>query len=261
MRTAAPAFTLTAILTAASCAGERPVTPAIPPAPAVAAAPIQTGAIAGTITDNAGRLLPGATVVVVSGTTSNTVVTNQNGHYQTTPLAAGPYQIEARVSGFEAVRSEAVLVEAGQTVTWNASLRLRPPAPGPARDEVSVLRSRCEAITGPNPLDCGQHLLVGAFLRTAPIGEDALGRSLECGVDAAARRQPFSTFRQLQGIDSWVANGLIGTADGTIQRFSWDSAPCGLPGQCTGRLETTPCRNPSIANIPNQGGLIFICLP
>ena len=237
------------------------MTPASPPAPAPAAAPIQTGVIAGTITDNAGRLLPGVTVVVVSEATSNTVVTNQNGHYQTRQLAAGAYQIEARVSGFETVRAEAVLVEAGQTVSWNASLRLRPPEPQPRRDEVGVLRSRLEAITGPNPLDCGQHLLVGAFLRTAPIGDDALRRSLECGVDAAARGQPFWAFRQLQGIDSWVANGLIGTADGTIQHFSWDSAPCGNPGGCEGRLQTIPCRNPSIADRGNQGGLVFICLP
>lgn len=107
-------------------------------------------------------------------------------------------------------------------------------------------------MTGPEPLDCGQHRLVYAGDSPVLISEEALQRSLSCGTEAAKARQPFWTFKQGQGIDSWIAHGLLGTDQGAVYRFSFDSAPCGGPG-CPSRFLVEPCETPVVTGNPPWG--------
>ncbi len=110
------------------------------------------------------------------------------------------------------------------------------------------LRSYVERFTGPEPIDCGRHILVAPF---APGGQQELRGSTACVSNAAKDSKPAWTIKQEQGIDSAVFQGLLGTGEGAIFRFSYDSAPCGGPG-CAGRFSIERCESPAI--VTNPGG-------
>jgi hypothetical protein len=102
-----------------------------------------------------------------------------------------------------------------------------------ARTSPIELRTYIAQFTGADATDCGQYFLVRPL--TAP-GIEEMRRFLSCGLDAAKRRKPFWTLKQEQGFDSLVFQGLLGTAEGTIFRFSYDThhsearvAPDGSP--------------------------------
>ena len=120
------------------------------------------------------------------------------------------------------------------------------------RDPVEELQSHVERITGLRPADCGRHLLKQANGGGPGIAadEDALRQSVKCGVTAAAGRKAFWTFKQDQGIDSWIAQGLLGTSEGIVYRFFFDSAPCGGPG-CAGVFNHERCDKPVAATGSN----------
>ena len=115
------------------------------------------------------------------------------------------------------------------------------------------LQSYVTKFTGPQPADCGQHLLVKPF---APVNVDELQRSLTCVFEAARNRKAFWTVKQDQGIDSLVFQGLVGTTDGVVHRFFYDSAPCGGPG-CAGRFTTERCEKPTV--VSERGFARFEC--
>ena len=61
------------------------------------------GSIAGTVTDPSGALLPGVSVTVTSveRKTSDTLVTNETGHYVKERLLPGTYEVKIELSGFK----------------------------------------------------------------------------------------------------------------------------------------------------------------
>ena len=68
-----------------------------------AVAQITTGTVAGSVVDNSGGAIPGATVVLISrsqGTKSAPVVTNSNGEYVIPGVAADTYTVEVTMDGF-----------------------------------------------------------------------------------------------------------------------------------------------------------------
>lgn len=67
-----------------------------------------TGSICGTVTDERGYPLIGATVMVVG--TSYGAMTNQNGSYQIINLAVGVYSVQAIMVGMRALTAEGVAV-------------------------------------------------------------------------------------------------------------------------------------------------------
>jgi len=79
------------------------------------------GRIAGTVTDAGTRqALPGANVVIV-GTTSGAAV-GMDGEYSILNVPPGRYEVRASMLGYEAVRVEDVVVNAGRTTTVDFSL-------------------------------------------------------------------------------------------------------------------------------------------
>ena len=113
-------------------------------------------------------------------------------------------------------------------------------------DPVEDLRQHVLRYTGPEPIECGRLLLVQQERRWVAADEAALQKSVTCGATAASSKRAFWTFKQDQGIDSWVASGILGTADGVIYRFTYDSAPCGGPG-CPSRISFERCDKPTAA--------------
>ncbi|PYR91413.1 MAG: hypothetical protein DMF84_17400 [Acidobacteria bacterium] len=89
------------------------------PIPAVArlAAPLQsvTGSISGTVADEQGQVIPGATVTVINELTNDprAVVTSANGTFQVTNLAPGTYTVRVEMQNFRtAERTHNVLTAA-----------------------------------------------------------------------------------------------------------------------------------------------------
>ncbi len=86
-----------------------------------------TGNIRGTVTDETGAVLPGATITIFSDQImggSRTDVTNERGVYRFPSLSVGDYVVEIALGGFETYRVEGVAVSIGDTASVNASLRL-----------------------------------------------------------------------------------------------------------------------------------------
>lgn len=97
-------------------------------APAVARAQSNTtGTIAGEVKDTSGALLPGVTVEAASPALIErvrTAVTNDEGKYRIIDLRPGTYTVTFTLSGFAAVKREAIELNAGRTVNVVAELRV-----------------------------------------------------------------------------------------------------------------------------------------
>jgi hypothetical protein len=84
-----------------------------------------SGTINGTVTDSAGAAVPGVTVTAKNVKTGveTTRQTTESGLYIITPLPPGTYSVVAKVSGFQSVIQEKVIVDALSAVTVNISLK------------------------------------------------------------------------------------------------------------------------------------------
>jgi hypothetical protein len=92
-----------------------------------AVAQIITGNIRGTVTDETGAVLPGATVTIASPALiggPKTAVTNSTGVYRFPAVAIGDYAVEITMDGFQKYRVEDVRVPLNKTATVNATLTL-----------------------------------------------------------------------------------------------------------------------------------------
>ena len=83
-----------------------------------------SSALAGTVTDNSGALIPRATVTAtdVNTKTARTGETDASGHYLLSQINPATYQIKVTASGFGIASSEATPVGVGRTVTVNFTL-------------------------------------------------------------------------------------------------------------------------------------------
>ena len=94
----------------------------------VMAAPVaaQDGTLRGTITDNTGAALPGATVSATSPSLIGTseAVTDGNGQYRLGPLPPGTYVLTAQLQGFAIARRENIDVRAGANFQVDFALEL-----------------------------------------------------------------------------------------------------------------------------------------
>lgn len=102
-------------------------------APASAAA---QSAVTGTVTDDAGRVLPDVTVEATSGgfvEGRRTVVTDGAGRYALTDLRPGEYALAFTLPGFATVRRDGLVLGAAATLSIDARLSVAPPAVDPRR--------------------------------------------------------------------------------------------------------------------------------
>lgn len=96
----------------------------------VAAAPLAAqsthGAVVGTVTDETGAVVPGATVTVTDiGTNiSRTVVTNASGYYEALALVPGTYRVRGELAGFTPVTRDGLIVESRATVRIDMQIRV-----------------------------------------------------------------------------------------------------------------------------------------
>jgi hypothetical protein len=91
---------------------------------APASAQIQAGSIAGTVTDQQGALLAGATVTLTSADRTLTFTTGSDGRYRFLNQPPGTYTITAVLPGFTTLVRENVVVAVGQSVELPIELRI-----------------------------------------------------------------------------------------------------------------------------------------
>ena len=88
-------------------------------------AQVEQGAVTGTVFDQAGGVVPGATVTVTrTGTGApRATVTNGAGQYTVPYLPVGTYEVTATLIGFSGARVTGVSVRVGLTATVDLSLK------------------------------------------------------------------------------------------------------------------------------------------
>jgi hypothetical protein len=89
-------------------------------------AQVDTGTIAGAVTDESGGVLPGVTVTVSNPATGQvrTAVTNDIGKYQVAALQPSRYTVKIELSGFGSVIREGVTVNVGATAEVDVILKV-----------------------------------------------------------------------------------------------------------------------------------------
>jgi hypothetical protein len=121
------------------------------------------------------------------------------------------------------------------------------------------LEARVLTLAGPGAVDCGRYLQHAPDSGVAAPVPRELEASLTCGRQATAEERPFWTFVQRRGVDSFVAHGVLGTPDGAIQMFAYDSAPCGGPG-CEPSFTLSDCERAHVQTDPDDDP-DFACEP
>lgn len=109
-----------------------------------------TGDIQGTVVDQSGAVLPGASITVTNTATGveREAVSDTDGRFSTPGLQIGPYEVTAVLSGFATRRQESLQLQVGQTINLRFELGLaaladtitvsgRPPTLETTRSQVS----------------------------------------------------------------------------------------------------------------------------
>src|SRR5258705_10605885 len=84
-----------------------------------------TGSLTGTVTDQSGAVLPGATVLLLSPDTgqTRTTITNNSGSYRFALLAPGTYTVKFSAAGFK-TREASVVVNVTETPVLDGQLEI-----------------------------------------------------------------------------------------------------------------------------------------
>ena len=93
--------------------------------PPAADAQITRGAISGTVKDQTGAIIPGATVTVTNVDTnaSRTSVTDAQGFYRAAAIEPGRYQVVTELAGFGTVENKDIVVVAASEVAIDVVLK------------------------------------------------------------------------------------------------------------------------------------------
>ena len=162
-------------------------------------AQVDTGAILGTISDQSGAVISGATVTLKNEGTNATLTTTseQDGTYKFTPLKIGAYTVSATFKGFQKTETRHIQVDVGAQVV--VDLRL---TPGNVTETVEVVATA--------PLMQSQDASLGQVMDTRNVNDLPLnGRNftflaqLTAGVNT-----PQADTRGNAASGAFAANGL-----------------------------------------------------
>ncbi|MCY4507990.1 MAG: TonB-dependent receptor [Acidobacteria bacterium] len=207
--------------------------------------------ITGTVTDDAGRVLPGVNVEATSGGVvegRRAVVTDGAGRYAITDLRPGEYALEFTLPGFDPARRDGLVLGAGTTLPVDATLSVAPPGVDPrrARRGLVMTRDMQEAIPTGRSLWSYALLIPGVKVHKPDVGGTAgvqqsemLGR----GLDAA---------HNTVEIDGMTVNTMI--SDGRYQAYLNPMLATETSYTMSGHGAETQTGGLRINMIPNEGG-------
>ena len=128
-----------------------------------------TGAIAGTVKDTSGAVLPGVTVEAASPALIEkvrTAITDNNGEYKIVDLRPGAYTVTFTLTGFSPFRRENLELNTGVTLPVNAEMKI-----GSVEETVTV--------TGASPVVDVQNVRSQAVLTREVMDTLPTGRTLQ----------------------------------------------------------------------------------
>ena len=209
-----------------------------------------TGTISGTIEDESGGVLPGVTVTATNTGTGGewTAVSNGQGRYEITNLAAGSYQVRSALPGFSS-DAATVTVAAGGSAMVDMSLTIAPLA-----ETVTVTRTGQDLAAVPSSIAIVQRDQIEYAQRRTSLDEALRGipglfvqnrrnYGLSGGIGLSIRApQPRFGLRGLAIIQDGIP---ITTADGTTEPGNVDLGS-------VGRIEVI--RGPSSVLYGNSAG-------
>jgi hypothetical protein len=129
---------------------------------------------------------------------------------------------------------------------------------GAVSQEAVDLPAQVLGLTGGSPRECGRFEIREVAGKRVAATRGELDAAVRCARQAIRDRQPFWTFVERRGIDSWIAHGLLRTAGGDLRFFVYDAAPCGGP-HCQPTLSLEPCREPAVKPAAEGGEADFSC--
>src|SRR5467141_5011833 len=166
-----------------------------------------SGRIMGTVTDQSGGVVAGATVTVTDTDrgVSKTLVTNEPGEYNAPTLNPGTYKVRVEAKGFKTVERQNVVLEVGREVRVDVSLQ-----PGSVAETMTITESI--------PLVETTNATLGGTLNNADINDMPLtGRNyqnllaLRPGVTVQPGGRPWtqSTNNSRPDESGWMMDGVI----------------------------------------------------
>ncbi len=133
------------------------------------------GTVQGTVTDDTGAIIPGATVSAVNARgIPKTAGTNENGAFTINGLAPGIYTIRITTTGFAPFEKRGVEISAGRPVTLDAPLKV-----ALAKQEVTVKGEQVNAVSTDPSANAGALVLRGEDLEALSDDPDDLAADLQ----------------------------------------------------------------------------------
>ena len=167
------------------------------------------GAVSGVVTDPDGAAIPGAKIDVRNVAT-NVVISRTStgaGYYVVSPLPPGVYTVIVTAQGFARLQQENVSVDALQTTTYNAQLKI-----GEMSDTVTVT-------TAPPPLQTANAVLGGTI-------ENDVYSQLPVQMSSSNPRDPTAFSSLLPGTQAGGRSGIFdGTGSGNEDELYVEGVP------------------------------------
>src|ERR1035438_5055265 len=87
---------------------------------------VAIGSVSGTVSDQSGSIVPGATVHMTETDkgTVHTGTTDAEGHYTFNNLPVGPYRLEVSANGFKGYAQTGIILQVAENLTQNVSLQV-----------------------------------------------------------------------------------------------------------------------------------------
>jgi iron complex outermembrane recepter protein len=167
--------------------------------PAIGQSPVATAQVRGIVRDPVQATVSGARVTLVEQRTQTktTVVSDSQGAYAFSSVQPGTYVVEVEQPGFKNTVSSPLKVEAGATVTFDASLVL-----AEVGDSVTVLADadnayRVENVAAGGPL--GTSPIVNVPFTVNVISRQLIDDTQSRNVKEAVKYLPLASFQEMQG--------------------------------------------------------------
>lgn len=107
---------------------------------------------------------------------------------------------------------------------------------------VPDLEAKVGAFIGSTPAECGRYFRTSAAGPLASVAD--VEASLACGLAFARRKVPFWFFFAGHGMDSWVAQGIVGNQKGELYYFNYDDNSFGPRNPSS--FDVKRCFNPKV---------------
>jgi hypothetical protein len=223
-------------------------------------------AIAGTVKDATGAVLPGVTVEASSDVLierSKTVVTDAQGNYKIVDLRPGTYSMTFSLEGFSTIKREALELPSNFTATVNAELKvgalqeaLTVTGASPVVDVQSNVKTQVlsrdvlDAVPSAKTIQSLGQLVVGVTLSSPDVGGSRAMQQTYFAVHGVGASGSMVT------VDGLVTNGTMG--DGAVMAYHNEAMIQEAVYQTAGGTAETITGGVNMNLVPKDGGNRFM---